>query len=35
VFSRASRKEPFKLIEIAPGVTPEQVRQNTTANYLV
>jgi 3-oxoacid CoA-transferase subunit B len=35
VFSRASRREPFKLIEIAPGVTPEQVRQNTTANYLV
>jgi 3-oxoacid CoA-transferase subunit B len=35
VFSRASRREPFKLIEIAPGVTPEQVRQKTTANYLV
>ena len=35
VFSRATRREPFKLIEIAPGVTAEQVRQTTTANYLV
>jgi 3-oxoacid CoA-transferase subunit B len=35
VFSRATRREPFKLIEIAPGVTAEQVRKTTTANYLV
>ncbi len=35
VFSRATRREPFRLIEIAPGVTAEQVRQTTTANYLV
>jgi 3-oxoacid CoA-transferase subunit B len=35
VFSRATRREPFRLIEIAPGVTAEQVRQTTSANYLV
>ena len=34
VFARASRKEPFKLIEIAPGVTAEQVRSKTPAHYL-
>ncbi|HWJ36371.1 MAG TPA: 3-oxoacid CoA-transferase subunit B [Steroidobacteraceae bacterium] len=34
VFSRATRKDPFKLIEIAPGVTAEQVRAKTTAHYL-
>ncbi len=34
VFSRATRKDRFKLIEIAPGVTPEQVRRQTTADYL-
>jgi 3-oxoacid CoA-transferase B subunit len=33
VFSRATRKEPFKLIEIAPGVTREQVRRSTAAGY--
>jgi 3-oxoacid CoA-transferase subunit B len=34
VFSRPSRKEPFKLIEIAPGVTAEQIRSKTPAYYL-
>ncbi len=34
VFSRPSRKEPFKLVEIAPGVTAEEVRAKTTAHYL-
>jgi 3-oxoacid CoA-transferase B subunit len=33
VFSRATRKEAFKLIETAPGVTREQVRQSTAARY--
>jgi 3-oxoacid CoA-transferase/3-oxoacid CoA-transferase subunit B len=33
VFARASRKEPFKLIETAPGVTREQVRRSTAAQY--
>ena len=34
VFNRATRKEPFRLIELAPGVTAEEVRRKTTANYL-
>jgi len=34
VFSRASRKGPFKLIETAPGVTSAEVRRKTPANYL-
>jgi 3-oxoacid CoA-transferase subunit B len=34
VFSRAARKERFRLIELAPGVTREQVRRSTTADYL-
>ncbi len=34
VFSRATRKDRFKLIETAPGVTAEQVRQKTAADYL-
>ncbi len=34
VFSRATRKERFRLIELAPGVTREQVRRSTTADYL-
>ncbi len=33
VFSRPSRKERFQLIELAPGVTREQVRRFTTADY--
>jgi 3-oxoacid CoA-transferase subunit B len=34
VFSRPSRKEPFKLIELAPGVTAEDIRRKTPAKYL-
>jgi 3-oxoacid CoA-transferase subunit B len=34
VFSRPSRKERFKLVEIAPGVTAAEIRQKTTADYL-
>jgi 3-oxoacid CoA-transferase subunit B len=33
VFSRATRKDRFKLIETAPGVTEEQVRLKTAADY--
>jgi 3-oxoacid CoA-transferase subunit B len=33
VFSRATRKDRFRLIETAPGVTAEQVRQKTAADY--
>jgi 3-oxoacid CoA-transferase subunit B len=33
VFSRPTRKESFKLIEIAPGVTAEEVRRKTPAHY--
>ncbi len=34
VFSRATRKDPFRLIELAPGVTPEEVRRKTPALYV-
>jgi 3-oxoacid CoA-transferase B subunit len=34
VFSRATRHEPFRLIETAPGVSREQIRRSTTAEYL-
>jgi len=34
VFSRPTRHDRFKLIEIAPGLTREQVRQKTAADYL-
>lgn len=34
VFSRDSRSEPFALVELAPGVTEEEVRVATEANYL-
>jgi len=33
VFSRATRKDRFKLIELAPGVTAAQVREQTSADY--
>jgi len=35
VFSRSTRKDPFRLIEAAPGVSPEQIRAKTSAHYLV
>jgi 3-oxoacid CoA-transferase subunit B len=34
VFSRATRKDKFKLIELAPGVSREEIRGKTAANYL-
>ncbi|MGC1386721.1 MAG: CoA transferase subunit B [Steroidobacteraceae bacterium] len=34
VFSRPTRKDRFKLIEIAPGVTADEIRHTTTAAYL-
>jgi 3-oxoacid CoA-transferase subunit B len=34
VFQRSDHDSPFKLIELAPGVTPEEVREKTTANYV-
>lgn len=33
VFQRADHASPFKLIEIAPGVTAEEIGAKTTANY--
>ena len=34
VFQRADHQSPFKLIEIAPRVTADEVRAKTTAHYL-
>jgi 3-oxoacid CoA-transferase B subunit len=34
VFARDGRKGPFKLIELAPGVTPDQVKASTEAHYV-
>jgi 3-oxoacid CoA-transferase subunit B len=34
VFSRATRKDLFTLIELAPGVTREDIRRKTPAKYL-
>jgi 3-oxoacid CoA-transferase subunit B len=34
VFSRETRKDPFRLIEIAPGVTRDEVRSKTAAEYV-
>ncbi|MEO6718127.1 MAG: CoA transferase subunit B [Novosphingobium sp.] len=34
VFSRADHTSPFRLIELAPGVTAAQVAAKTTAHYL-
>jgi 3-oxoacid CoA-transferase/3-oxoacid CoA-transferase subunit B len=34
VFSRATRKDKFELIETAPGVSREEIRRKTAANYL-
>jgi 3-oxoacid CoA-transferase subunit B len=35
VFQRLDHDSPFKLIELAPGVTAEEVATKTTANYVV
>ena len=34
VFQRADHTSPFRLIELAPGITPAEVREKTTAHYL-
>jgi acyl CoA:acetate/3-ketoacid CoA transferase beta subunit len=34
VFSRPTRKDRFKLIEVAPGVALGEIRGKTTASYL-
>jgi 3-oxoacid CoA-transferase B subunit len=34
VFSRPDRHSPFELIELAPGVTADEVRARTTAHYV-
>jgi 3-oxoacid CoA-transferase B subunit len=34
VFARPTRKDPFRLIEIAPGVSAEEVRRKTPARYV-
>ncbi|WP_205478769.1 3-oxoacid CoA-transferase subunit B [Sphingomonas arenae] len=33
VFQRPDHRSPFKLIELAPGVTADEVREKTTAKY--
>ena len=34
VFERPDHDSPFRLVEIAPGVTREEVRAKTTAHYV-
>ena len=34
VFSRPTRSEPFKLIEVAPGIELQQIRAKTPAHFL-
>ena len=34
VFHRPDHDSPFKLVELAPGVTREEVREKTTAHYV-
>ena len=34
VFHRQDHDSPFKLVELAPGVTREEVREKTTAHYV-
>jgi acyl CoA:acetate/3-ketoacid CoA transferase beta subunit len=33
VFQRANHMSPFRLVELAPGVPAEEVREKTTAAY--
>jgi 3-oxoacid CoA-transferase B subunit len=35
VFARPDRKSPFKLLEVAPGTTAEEVRARTSAKFIV
>jgi 3-oxoacid CoA-transferase B subunit len=34
VFQRADHTSPFRLVELAPGITPAEVKAKTTAHYL-
>jgi 3-oxoacid CoA-transferase subunit B len=34
VFQRPDHQTPFKLVELAPGVTAEEVKAKTTAHYV-
>jgi 3-oxoacid CoA-transferase subunit B len=34
VFQRADHNSPFRLVELAPGITPAEVKAKTTATYL-
>lgn len=34
VFQRADHNSPFRLVELAPGVTADEVKEKTTAHYL-
>src|SRR5204863_117582 len=34
VFERPDHDTPFRLIELAPGVTPDEIRAKTTANFI-
>jgi 3-oxoacid CoA-transferase B subunit len=34
VFRRDDHESPFRLIELAPGVTAEEVAEKTTAHYI-
>ena len=34
VFARPAHSSPFRLVDGAPGVTADEIRQKTTANYL-
>jgi len=34
VFQRTDHESPFRLTELAPGVTKEEVREKTTARYV-
>ena len=34
VFQRPDHTSPFRLVELAPGITPAEVREKTTANYV-
>jgi len=35
VFQRADHDSPFRLVELAPGVTADEVAAKTTAHYVV
>ncbi len=35
IFKRDSRKQPFRLIELAPGITASDIRAKTEASYIV